>query len=119
MLSTKKILYKILDAIAPLVTNEGWMNVYNNYCQAKRRGKVVTVVGYSAGGGITLTAGDYKSITTLPSQFRPTHTTYFTVTANGGTQTIFGTIDPSTGLVKLYSSGATSYWSYCVTYLIE
>ena len=119
MLSIKKLLYKILDAIAPLVTNEGWMNVYNNYCQAKRRGKVVTVVGYSAGGGITLTAGDYKSIATLPQQFRPTHATYFSAPANGGTAQIFGTIEASTGTVKLYSNAATSYWAYCVTYLID
>lgn len=119
MLSVKKLLHKILTGLSPLVTNEGWMNVYGNYCQAKRRGKVVTVVGYSAGGGIALVAGDYKNITTLPSQFRPTHATYFSATANGGTQTIFGTIDPSTGLVRLYSNGVTSYWSYCVTYLID
>ena len=96
----------------------GWTQIYQNYTKAKRRGKAVAVIGESGSGGIALTAGAYKDITTLPADFRPSQSIYFTPATMGGDAHLTGMIT-SAGVVKIYSDKATSYWAFSVTYLID
>lgn len=121
MLNVKKLLTKVLEDIPPLKYSSpstGWEQIYLNYTMAKRKGKAVTVIGVSGGGGITLTANAYKDITTLPAKYRPTEDIPFVVDAVGGSERIFGRIK-TTGIVSIYSSGATAYWGFSVTFLVD
>jgi len=96
----------------------GWIRFYQNYAKAKRRGKVVTVVGESGSSGLTLTAGAYKDITTLSADFRPIDTIYFAPVALGGDVVMTGMINTQ-GIVKIYSDKATSYWAFSTSYVID
>lgn len=117
MLNVKKMLTKLLP-LAYTRPTTGWEQIYQNYTIAQRKGNVVSVQGYSGGSGITLTAGGYKQITTLPSQYRPSVGVYFFVSALGGAASIFGNISPE-GVVQLYSNTATPYWAFSVSYTVD
>ena len=113
-------LYHILNTLVTKVLNlesdSGTNAAYGNYCKYRKIGKWVYVYGVSA-NGISLPAGAYKDLTTLPSGYRPSIVHYFNVSAMGGTQQIFGEIDTN-GLVRLYSTGTTAYWEYATVFPI-
>ena len=119
MLNVKKLLTEMLTTFGYKSPSSGWTNEYLRYTQVKRVGNTVTVIGESGGGGINLPASTWKDITTLHAQFRPSQTVYFPVFSRGGTAIIGGRIDSSTGIVSLYSSAATPYWGYSVTYVVD
>lgn len=65
----------------------------------------------------------YKTVGTLPEQYRPSRQIRFVGDAMGGTQQVFGHIIPSSGgepgAVKMYATASTTYWDYTVTYPAE
>lgn len=120
MLNMKKLFTKVLSAIRPLTYSDpttGWQQIYLDYTKAKRKGNVVTVIGVS-NGGLTLSAGAYRDITTLPAQYRPTQEIPFCVDPMSGTERVFGRIRTS-GVVSIYSSGETPWWGFSVTFLVD
>lgn len=118
MKTVRVLLEEIIEQLRYSAPSSGWESIYSNYTKAKRKGKVVTVKGYSAGGGINLPANTYKEITTLPAKYRPSESIYFTVGASGGTAQIIGEIGTN-GIVKLHSTQATTYWTFAISYVVE
>ena len=118
MKTVRELLEEIIEQLRYSAPSSGWESIYSNYTRAKRKGNVVTVRGYSAGGGLNLPANTYKDITTLPAKYRPSETIYFTVSAQGGSAQIIGEVQTN-GVIKMYSSQATSYWSFTTSYVVE
>lgn len=118
MKTVRVLLEEIIEQLRYSAPSSGWESIYSNYTKAKRKGKVVTVKGYSAGGGINLPANTYKDITTLPEKYRPTETMYLTINTLGGSSQITGQIETN-GILKLYSTQATSYWAFTVSYVVD
>lgn len=85
------------------------IDVYKNYCKAKKKNGFVFVSGSSADK--TLTAKTYNDITTLPEGFRPKNDFYFTAGSMGGGIEIFGILYTS-GILSLYPTTETKYWLY-------
>ena len=85
------------------------IDVYKNYCKAKKKNGFVFVSGSSADK--TLTAKTYNDITTLPEGFRPKNDFYFTAGSMGGEIEIFGILYTS-GILSLYPTTETKYWLY-------
>ena len=119
MLNVKKLLTEMLTTFGYKSPSSGWTDEYLSYARVKRVGNTVTVIGESKSGGINLPASTWKDIATLHAQFRPSQTVYFPVSPKGGTAIIGGKIDPSTGIISLYSTAATLYWGYSVTYVVD
>lgn len=115
MLDLKKLLTKVLTSLQSLSYSSS-ATVYGNYCKASRVGKVVQVWGDSSNGW-SITSGAYRALTTLSAEFRPPQNVRFVCGALGGTQQITGYIDTS-GVVWLYTTATTAYWSFSVTYLV-
>ena len=118
MLKAKELFTKILQNIKSLNTNNTLTasTVYSGYCHALKRSGVVTVSGTSA-NGIQI-SNSYYALTTLPTEYRPPETVYFTGNAMGGSQHVFGYVNAN-GVVYLYATGVTKYWSYSVTYPVS
>lgn len=89
--------------------------VYGNYCKAKRIGNVVEIWGTANDYPID---SSYKTLTTLPQAYRPSHYVQGTGNSVGGNKEVLVHIS-EVGLVQLYASTATSYWEYDITYLVD
>lgn len=116
MLDLKKLLAKALTTLKGLAyTNDS--TVYQNYCKARRVGRVVNLWGVSD-GTYNIPAGSYTSLTTLPTQFRPDHNVTDVVEPYGdGTNQVTIHIRPD-GIVQLFSPQGTTWWRYNVTYIV-
>lgn len=89
--------------------------IYGNYCKAKRIGNVVEIWGDSNDYSI---GRSYKSLTTLPQAYRPSHYVQGTGNNLGGNKEVIVHISEA-GLVQLYASESTSYWEFDITYLVD
>ena len=98
-------------------TDTGWVAI-NNCVSYRVKCGYITIVGYS-GGDITLTANDYKSVGTIPTQYKPATRIFFTWTAVGGgfdNQSAYVSTDGSINLYTVESD--KSYWAFTITYPI-
>ena len=117
MLNVKALLLKVLNFLQTLSYDSGEKTAYGNYCKYRRIGKWVYVWGWSANGW-TISSGAYRALTTLPSGYRPKNNHYFWVGAMGGTQQIFGTIQPD-GIINFYTTGTTAYWEFSTIFPLD
>lgn len=114
MFDLKKWIAKASETLQALAYTNS-QTVYGDYCKVERVGRIVNVVGQSTDWSIP--QRQYRSLATLPTWARPTNNIVATVEAYGGQNFISIMITPN-GLVQLYSTGATSYWRYNVTYIV-
>ena len=115
-LALKEWINKTTNAIKNLVYDSGIVDVYGAYCRYRRRGNVVHVWGISS-NGFNIATGDYRALTTLPSEARPSENIIFPCGALGGDAQITCRIQTD-GLVSLYSTKNASYWSFSTCYVV-
>lgn len=115
MLDVKKWIAKVTNSVKNLLYDSGVKNVYGAYCQYRKRGNVVHVWGFSNDWNIA--TGGYRALTTLPSEARPSANFTFPCGALGGDAQITCRIQPD-GLVYLYSTKTTSYWTFSTCYVV-
>lgn len=108
-------LNKIENELEFLDNNSSWVSL-GNTVYYKKVGNVVTVRGYSQ-NEVALTAGDYKTIATLPQEARPSITLAFPWTLIGIKGAHIARIQTN-GTIELYSDEATTYWAFTITYVI-
>lgn len=94
----------------------GWRDVYVSEdisIKCRKRYGVVYISG-EVNGGVTLSASDWKDVTTLPSGFRPDgtrHATGYRTNFNDG-KTVAITINPS-GVIKAFAGeDGCSWWAF-------
>lgn len=109
-------LNKIENELEFLDGNSSWVSL-GNTVYYKKVGNVITVRGYS-NGDVALTAGDYKTIATLPQEARPSITLAFPWTLVGVRGAHIGRIKAEDGAIELYSDEANIYWAFTITYVI-
>lgn len=108
-------LNKIENELEFLDGNSSWVSLENTVYY-KKVGNVVTVRGYSQ-DEVALTAGDYKTIATLPQDVRPTTTLAFPWTLIGINGAHIARIQTN-GIIELYSDEVNTYWAFTITYVI-
>lgn len=108
-------LNKIENELEFLDGNSSWVSL-GNTVYYKKVGNVITVRGYS-NDDVALTAGDYKTIATLPQEARPSIALAFPWTLVGIKGAHIARIQTN-GTIELYSDEATTYWAFTITYVI-
>lgn len=111
------MLDKILKFIATKLEDSGWIEANGRFCKYRKKNGFVTICGYSAEGGLEI-KNSYKVIATLPEGMRPSDSVYFAVNPTGGNASISGYVNAK-GEINLYSSIATKYWAYSLTYPVD
>ena len=89
-------------------------------CSYRRWGNIVEVIGDSSAGmtdNVLLTANEYTTVATLPSEYAPLRAIPFTASAKGGTATIFGYVNTN-GQIIAYSNEQTAYWNFNVVFIV-
>lgn len=97
--------------------DSGWIEANGKFCKYRKKNGIVTICGFSAGGGLEI-KNSYKVIATLPEGMRPSDGVYFAVNPAGGNASMSGYVNAE-GKINLYSSMATTYWAYSVTYPVD
>lgn len=97
--------------------DSGWIEANGRFCKYRKKNGIVTICGFSAGGGLEI-KNSYKVIATLPEGMRPSDSVYFAVNPAGGNASMSGYVNAE-GKINLYSSMATTYWAYSVTYPVD
>lgn len=102
------------EYINNLTKDDGW-KIVDATLKYKRIGNVVTVTGYS-GGTTALIANDYKTVSTLPEEARPSTLLHFHWTRIGAGGAIAKV--NTNGTIQLFADTETSYWAFTFTYVI-
>lgn len=78
----------------------------------------VTVVGQNSGNNsYKIPDGDYKSVTTIPEEYRPKFEIPFTFHLYGGGGTNLSALIGTDGIIKLYQKGGSgNYWGFIFSY---
>lgn len=96
-------------------SDTGWIRL-SNCVQYRLKSGYVTVIGGSY-SDITLNAGDYTSLGTLPARFCPAIQTPFVYHTAGGDPVGQAGYIHADGRVQMYAKTAgVSYWAFSVTY---
>lgn len=79
---------------------------------------LVTVVGQNSGNNsYKIPDGDYKSVTTIPEEYRPKFEIPFTFHLYGGGGTNLSGLIGTDGIIKLYQKGGSgNYWGFSFSY---
>lgn len=79
---------------------------------------LVTVVGQNSGNNsYKIPDGDYKSVTTIPEEYRPKFEIPFTFHLYGGSGTNLSALIGTDGIIKLYQKGGNgNYWGFIFSY---
>ena len=79
---------------------------------------LVTVIGQNSGNNsYKIPDGDYKSVTTIPEEYRPKFEIPFTFHLYGGSGTSLSALIGTDGIIKLYQKGANgNYWGFIFSY---
>lgn len=96
--------------------NGEWAHVNSNYVICSKRAGIVTVMGES-NGTVTLSAGAWNNIGTLPVGYRPTSTVNFILQNRSAIQPCWGQVQTD-GVIRVFgdSSAAFNYWQYSITF---
>lgn len=78
----------------------------------------VTVVGQNSGNNsYKIPDGNYKSVTTIPEEYRPKFEIPFTFHLYGGSGTNLSGLIGTDGIIKLYQKGGSgNYWGFIFSY---
>ena len=78
----------------------------------------VTVVGQNSGNNsYKIPDGNYKSVTTIPEEYRPKFEIPFTFHLYGGSGTNLSGLIGTDGIIKLYQRGGSgNYWGFIFSY---
>lgn len=100
------------------LTDTGWIKAYNNFCKYRAKNGICTVVGVST-GEYTLTKGEYKPISAIGKNVRPSERIYFNASPFSTDCFILGYVDPD-GIVYLYTDkDNVSHWLYDITFPVD
>ena len=115
MLDVKVLLTKILNLQTG--DNGAWTKLNGNgYVVYTKRSGLVSVQGVSS-GTVTITAGQWNNLGTLPSGYRPDEAINFLGFDRSHKQPLWGQVTTA-GVVRFYAdTGQTcNYWEYGVTF---
>lgn len=95
--------------------DDNW-KILNSTIKYKKSGNIITITGYSS-GTTTLSIDDYNTVGTLPEGYRPQNMLY-DVWNEIGTDYCNTYVVGINGNIALYSTKATNYWCFTLTYII-
>lgn len=72
--------------------DSGWLEANGRFCKYRKKNGMVTVCGFSAGGGLEI-KNSYKVVATLPEKMRPSDSVYFAVNPAGGSASMSGYVN--------------------------
>lgn len=111
-----KLSNTLSDHIANLETVDTKVVYSPSYCYLRKKAGVVYVYGHSA-GGLQLTGdGQWHSLTTIPSGYRPADDVYFAGANATGVAISFHI--STNGTIEYVLNANTSYWNYGASYLV-
>ena len=102
-------------------SDTGWINLVltdNTYVKYRVKNGWVSVIGLNTGDASNaLPDSSYKTIATIPIEFRPTYRIPFTFHCIGGGHAKISAYIETSGKINLYiADGATAYWGFNVSY---
>lgn len=114
-------LKKELESLNGKLKDTEWISVLsttNVTVKYRVKSGLVTVVGQNSGNNsYKIPDGDYKSVTTIPEEYRPKFEIPFTFHLYGGSGTNLSALIGTDGIIKLYQKGGNgNYWGFIFSY---
>ena len=110
-----------LESVNGKLKDTEWISVLsttNVTVKYRVKNGFVTVVGQNSGNNsYKIPDGNYKSVTTIPEEYRPKFEIPFTFHLYGGSGTNLSGLIGTDGIIKLYQKGGSgNYWGFIFSY---
>lgn len=114
-------LEEMIESLNGKLKDTEWISVLsttNVTVKYRVKNGFVTVVGQNSGNNsYKIPDGNYKSVTTIPEEYRPKFEIPFTFHLYGGSGTNLSGLIGTDGIIKLYQKGGSgNYWGFIFSY---